>query len=112
MFREMISESLRKESKVDAIVVLITSRFFRDATKARVYKHRLKKAGVKVVAIHQETSDDPMGTFTEGIFELIDQYESDINSFHTLKALKENIRQGYFFGAIPKYGFKVVEVYE
>ena len=45
----------------------------------------------------------------EGIFELIDQYESEINGLHTLRAMKENARQGYYNGSRPKFGFMVVE---
>ncbi len=77
-------------------------------TGARIYKHQLAKAGVKVVATHQPVADDPMGMFMEGIFELIDQYESDMNGYHTLRAMKENARQGYFNGSKPKFGFMTV----
>jgi site-specific DNA recombinase len=108
IFQEMIADAQASRRQFDVIVTLTTSRFFRDATKARVYKHQLDKAGVKVVASHQQVSDDPMGTFMEGIFELIDQYESDINGFHTLRAMKENARQGYYNGSQPKYGFMAV----
>jgi DNA invertase Pin-like site-specific DNA recombinase len=104
-FQEMVAEAVKSTSGISAIVTLTTSRFFRDATKARVYKHKLAKAGVRVIATHQEVTDDPMGSFVEGIFELIDQYESDMNGFHTLRAMKENARQGYYNGARPKFGF-------
>ena len=104
-FREMVETALTRPPPFEVILTLTTSRFFRDATQARVYKHRLEKNGVRVVAIHQEVADDPMGGFMEGIFELIDQYESDMNGFHTLRAMKENARQGYFNGSRPKYGF-------
>ena len=110
IFQEMIAEALGKNHSIDIIVTLTTSRFFRDATEARVYKRHLAKHGVRVVAIHQEVSDDPMGGFVEGIFELIDQYESDINGFHTLRAMKENARQGYFNGSRPKFGFTTVRI--
>jgi DNA invertase Pin-like site-specific DNA recombinase len=95
---------------LDSILTLTTSRFFRDATEARFYKRSLSKNGVKVTAIHQETSDDPMGGFIEGIFELIDQYESDMNGFHTLRAMKENARKGYINGSSPRFGFMAVDV--
>ena len=108
-FKEMIADAQAKHRQFDVIVTLTTSRFFRDATKARVYKHKLAKAGVKVVATHQQVADDPMGMFMEGIFELIDQYESDMNGFHTLRAMKENARQGYYNGSQPKYGFIAVK---
>ena len=108
VFQDMITQALAKPRPFGVVVVLTTSRFFRDATQARLYKHRLAKAGVRVVAVHQEVSDDPMGSFVEGVFELIDQYESDINGFHTLRAMQENARQGYYNGSRPKYGFMAV----
>ncbi len=108
VFKEMIADAKAKHRQFNVIVTLTTSRFFRDVTGARVYKHKLAKAGVKVVATHQPVADDPMGMFMEGIFELMDQYESDMNGFHTLRAMKENARQGYFNGSNPKFGFMAV----
>jgi DNA invertase Pin-like site-specific DNA recombinase len=109
VFQEMIADGLRKKPPFNVILTLTTSRFFRGVTQARLCKHRLAKNGVKVLAIHQEVTDDPMGGFVEGIFELIDQYESDINGFHTLRAMKENARKGFFNGSRPKYGFMTTE---
>jgi len=43
---------------LEAILVLTTSRFFRDALGARKYKHELKKKGVQVISITQEVKDD------------------------------------------------------
>ena len=108
-FQEMIAAARSREHPFDIILTLTTSRFFRDATQARIYKHKLAKQGIRVAAIHQETGDDPMGMFVEGIFELIDQYESDMNGFHTLRAMKENARQGYYNGSKPRYGFQAEE---
>lgn len=110
VFQEMIADARSKAHPFAIILTLTTSRFFRDATEARFYKRSLSKHGVKVMAIHQETTDDPMGEFVEGIFELIDQYESDMNGYHTLRAMKENARKGYFNGTIPRFGFMAVEV--
>lgn len=106
-FQEMIGEALRADHPFDIILTLTTSRFFRDSAGAKIYKRKLAKKGVRVVAMHQEVSDDPMGEFVEGIFELIDQYESDMNGFHTLRAMKQNARDGYFNGSRPKFGFTV-----
>jgi DNA invertase Pin-like site-specific DNA recombinase len=110
VFQEMIADGRLKDHPFDVILTLTTSRFFRDAHQARVYKHKLAKHGIKVIAMHQETADDPMGGFIEGIFELIDQYESEMNGFHTLRAMKENARKGYYNGSMPRYGFKAMEV--
>ena len=110
VFQEMIADARSKAHPFDIILTLTTSRFFRDATQARIYKNRLAKHNVKVTAIHQETTDDPMGGFVEGIFELIDQYESEMNGYHTLRAMKENARKGYMNGSIPKFGFVAVDI--
>ena len=106
-FQEMIGYALDRSNGVEAVLVLTTSRFFREAMGARIYKQRLKKDGVRVVSITQEVSDDPTGTFVEGIFELQDQYESQINGFHTLRGMKENARQGNFNGSRPPFGYQV-----
>jgi site-specific DNA recombinase len=110
VFTEMTDDATNKAHPFDIILTLTTSRFFRDATEAKLCKRRLAKHGVKVAAIHQEVSDDPMGGFVEGIFELIDQYESDMNGYHTLRAMKENARKGYINGSTPKFGFMAVKV--
>ena len=109
-FQDMIYEATKTPRPVDVILTITTSRFSRDVRQARIYKHLLRKAGVSVVAIKQEVSDDPMGGVIEGIFELIDQYESEINALHTRRAMIENARQGNFNGSRPPFGFKVVEV--
>jgi site-specific DNA recombinase len=105
VFQELVADALDKQRPFDVVLVLTTSRFFREATLARIYKRKLRKHGVRVVATAQETSDDPMGEFVEGIFELIDQHESTMNSYHTTRALCENARRGFLNGR-PKYGFK------
>ncbi len=109
-FQDMIGYVLDKGNGTEAILVLTTSRFFREAMGARIYKERLKRAGVRVVSITQEVSNDPTGTFIEGIFELQDQYESQINGFHTLRGMKENARQGNFNGSQPPFGYRVETV--
>jgi hypothetical protein len=35
-------------------------------------KEKLRKEGVRVVAVCQETNDDPVGKLIEGVFECID----------------------------------------
>lgn len=105
-FQEMIDDSLSKYYDINAILVLTTSRFFRDSYKAKFYKKTLKKKGIQVIAIHQKTTDDPIGHLFEGFLELQDQYESEMIAFHTLRGMKENARKGYLNGASAPYGYK------
>jgi site-specific DNA recombinase len=108
VFRRMLEDVLAPSKDVQAVLVYQSSRFMRNATKARALKDQLKRRGVRVVAIGQETTDDPMGHIIEGIFELIDQYESEVNGLRTSAAMRENAKQGNFNGARAPYGFSVL----
>lgn len=103
--RRMLGDALAVGSDIAVIVVHHTSRFTRDATEARLVKRRLRKAGVRVLSASQEIQDDPVGTLVEGIFECIDEYESEINGARTAAAMREAVRQGFFPSSIPPYGF-------
>ena len=106
VFRRMLEDALRSDSDIGVIVVHHTSRFTRDSTEARVVKAKLRRIGVRVVSVCQEITDDPMGKLIEGLFECIDQYESELNGVRTSGAMKEAVRQGYFPGAQCPYGYR------
>jgi site-specific DNA recombinase len=105
-FRRMLEDALRPGSDVAVIVVHHSSRFTRDAMEARVVKTKLRRAGVRVCSVSQDLPDDPMGKLMEGFFECIDQYESELNGLRTSAALAEAVRQGYFPGSRPPFGFR------
>jgi DNA invertase Pin-like site-specific DNA recombinase len=106
----MLEFVLDSSNRVDAILVYQTSRFFRDAAEARALKVALRRKGVQVIAICQETEDGPMGSFMEGIFELVDQYESDVNGMRTGAAMRKNAQLGYVNGSVAPFGFKAASV--
>ncbi len=106
-FRKMLESVLAPSSKVALVLVYQTSRFMRNVAKARGAKESLKKSGIRVVAVTQETADDPMGRLIEGLFELIDQWESEVNGLRTRAALLENAKRGWFNGSRPPFGFRV-----
>ena len=109
-FRKMLEDVLRPNSTVGTVVVHHTSRFTRDSTEARLVKQRLRKEGVRVMSVCQETTEDPIGNLIEGIFECIDQYESEVNGMRTSFAMMEAIRQGYFPSSWTPYGFRRVKI--
>lgn len=106
-FQRMLGDVMKPGSTVGTIVVIHTSRFMRDALKARLHKERLRRIGIRVVAVQQELTDDPTGRFTEGVMELIDQLESETNGVRTRAAMAENVRRGFFNGSRPPFGFRV-----
>ena len=109
VFQQMISEACQSPPPFDAVVIHSLSRFFRDSLDFALYERKLNKAGVKVISITQQTGDDPAGEMARKIFSLFDEYQSKENGKHTLRAMQENARQGFFNGSRAPFGFKAVD---
>ncbi|WP_233586789.1 recombinase family protein [Caulobacter sp. 602-1] len=107
-FQAMIEAGTVKPPAFDVVLVHSFSRFFRDQFLFEFYARQLARAGVRVVSITQELGDDPMGIMMRQIMALFDEYQSRENAKHTLRAMKENARQGFWNGARPPLGYRVV----
>ena len=112
VFQQMIADAGQDPAPYEAIIVHSRSRFFRDLFEFLGYERRLKRAGVRVISITQQTADDPAGEMASKIFSLFDEYQSKENGKHTLRAMKENARQGFWNGALPPIGHRIVEASE
>jgi len=109
VFQQMMTEALRKPPAFEVIVVHSFSRFFRDMIEFGVYEKRLKRNGVKIISITQQTSDDSAGEMARRLFSLFDEYQSKENAKHTSRAMCENARQGFFNGSRAPFGYKAVQ---
>jgi DNA invertase Pin-like site-specific DNA recombinase len=109
-FQQMIADACASPAPYSAIIVHSLSRFFRDHIELGFYERRLKKHDVRLISITQQTADDSAGEMARSIFSLFDEYQSKENSKHTLRAMKENARQGYFNGSRPPYGYRKKEL--
>jgi DNA invertase Pin-like site-specific DNA recombinase len=107
-FQKMIDAALAKPPPFHVVLVHSFSRFFRDQFQFEFYARRLAKNGVRIVSITQEVGDDPMGMMMRQIMTLFDEYQSKENAKHTLRAMKENARQGFWNGSHPPLGYRVV----
>ncbi len=107
-FQSMIEAALIKPPAFDVIVVHSFSRFFRDQFQFEFYVRKLAKNGVRLVSITQELGNDPMSMMMRQIMSLFDEYQSRENAKHTLRAMKENARQGFWNGARPPIGYRIV----
>lgn len=105
----MIERAFDGERAFDVIIVHSFSRFFRDAFGLEFYVRKLAKHGVKLVSITQELGDDPAQVMMRQVIALFDEYQSKENAKHVLRAMKENVRQGYWNGSLPPYGYVTVE---
>jgi site-specific DNA recombinase len=111
-FQRMIDAATAKPPAFDHIVVHNFSRFFRDQFQLEFYVRRLAKNGVRLVSITQKLGDDPMSNMIRQIMALFDEYQSKENAKHTLRAMKENARQGFWNGSLPPIGYRIVEAAE
>ena len=112
VFQQMIGDACVSPPPFDAIIIHSLSRFFRDVIEFGLYERRLRKNGVIIISMTQQTSDDPAGEMARRIFSLFDEYQSKENAKHTLRAMKENARRGYFNGSTTPYGFRTAETSE
>ena len=108
-FQRMMDAASMRPPLFDVIVVHSFSRFFRDQFQLEFYVRRLAKNGVRLVSITQDLGDDPMSVMMRQIMALFDEYQSKENSKHTLRAMRENARQGYWNGSRPPFGYRIVE---
>jgi site-specific DNA recombinase len=111
-FQRMIDAATTKPPAFDVILVHSFSRFFRDQFQLEFYVRQLAKNGVRLVSITQELGDDPMSNMIRQIMALFDEYQSKENAKHTLRAMKENARQGFWNGSLPPIGYRIVEAAE
>src|SRR3982075_1015411 len=111
-FQAMIDAALVKPPGFTIIIVHSFSRFFRDQFQFEFYGRKLAKNGVRLISITQDLGDDPMSVMMRQIMTLFDEYQSKENAKHTLRAMKENARQGFWNGALPPIGYRIVEAAE
>lgn len=107
-FQRMIEAGTSKPVPFDVVIVHSFSRFIRDAFDMEFYVRKLAKNGVKLVSITQEMGDDPMHVMMRQIMALFDEYQSKENAKHVLRAMNENARQGFWNGALPPIGYRIV----
>jgi site-specific DNA recombinase len=108
-FQKMMEDAASKPRPFDIIVVHSYSRFYRDAVEAGVHLKRLKRLGIRLVSVTQPTAEDATGEMIRQILLAFDAYQSKENAKHTLRAMKQNAREGHWNGSPPPYGYLVEE---
>jgi site-specific DNA recombinase len=111
VFQQMIERACDGERAFDLIVVHSYSRFFREAFEQEFYLRKLGKHGAKVVSITQPVGDEsePVQGMMRKVIALFDEYQSKENAKHVIRSMKENARQGFWNGATPPLGYKLIE---
>jgi site-specific DNA recombinase len=111
VFQQMIADSALAPAPFQAILVHSLSRFFRDSVAFGSYERKLKKRGIRIISISQQTADDAAGDLVRQVISSFDEYQSKETAKHVSRSMKENARQGYSNGHKP-YGYMNVETGE
>ncbi|WP_095089997.1 recombinase family protein [Mesorhizobium sophorae] len=106
--QRMLDMATTDSPPFEVVVVHSFSRFARDHFALEYHVRRLRKAGVRLVSITQDLGDDPMSVMVRQVFALFDEYQSKENAKHTLRAMQENARQGFWNGSKAPFGYAVV----
>ena len=107
-FQRMIDAVTSPAQPFDIVLVHSMSRFFREQFLSEMYLRKLRKAGVELISMTQEFRDDTTGNLIRQIVGSFDEYQSRENAKHTLRAMRENARQGFWNGSRAPFGYRAV----
>ena len=97
-------------TKIDNVVVLNTSRLWREATIGALITREFKKHNVDVISIEQPTysinSKDPSNILINGIMNLLDQYEHMTINIKLAKGRLTKVRSGIKGSGVAPLGYK------
>jgi len=109
VFQQMLSDARQRPGPFSAIVVHSYSRFARDLMDSEFVIRMLAKQNIQLHSMTQELNDSPESQMIRRMMQMFDEYSSRENAKHTLRAMKENARQGFWNGSLPPFGYKVKE---
>ena len=108
-FQEMIERACEPDKPCDVIVVYSFNRFFRNGADMELTIRKLRKHGVEVVSVTQPTGDDHSRELMRQLIGVFDEHTSREISKNTTQAMRESAKQGFWNGATPPLGYKIVE---
>jgi site-specific DNA recombinase len=107
-FLQMIKDARSKEHEdVSLVLVHKSNRFARNREESAIYKHKLKKSGVRVKAVAQDFGEGPHTVLIEALMEGLDEYYSLELATEIMKGLTQNALKCKFTGGRSLYGYRV-----
>ena len=101
----MIEHAIRPGSGITEIGTYSFSRLFRDHYLLEHYRRKLKRAGVRIVAITQDVGQDAEGDLVRSVLSNFDEYQSRQTAKFTRDTMKRNAEAGFWNGAVPPFGY-------
>lgn len=104
-FMQMILDS--KQRNFQHVLVHKSNRFARNREESALYKHRLKRQGVKVIATAQDFGEGSHTVIMEALMEGLDEFYSLELANETMKGLMVNASKCQYNGGHVLFGYKV-----
>ena len=101
----LFEHAMRTGSGITEIGVYSFSRLFRDHYLLEHYRRKLKRAGVRIVAITQEVGQDAEGDLVRSVLSNFDEYQSRQTAKFTQDTMRRNAEAGFWNGAVPPFGY-------
>jgi DNA invertase Pin-like site-specific DNA recombinase len=110
-FQKMIALAKKQNRHFDAIIVHKFDRFSRSREDHVVYKALLRKVGVHVNSVTEQTDPEtPHGFLLEGMLEVISEFYNMNLRNETLKGMTENAKRGFHNGGAVPYGYQPKQI--
>ena len=109
VFQRMLERATTSDRNFDVICVHAFSRFYRNGAEMEMTIRRLGKHGVEVISVTQPTGDDPSQQMMRQMIGIFDEYTSRENGKNVTRAMRESAKQGFWNGATPPLGYRIVE---
>ena len=109
VFQRMLEAAASPDRRFDVICVHAFSRFYRNGAEMEMTIRRLRKQAIDVVSVTQPTGDDPSQELMRQIIGVFDEYTSRENGKNVTRAMRESAKQGFWNGATPPLGYRIVE---
>lgn len=110
-FFEMIELSEQPGQRPKGLLVWSYSRFSRDLDDSNYYKSMLRKRGLVIHSLTDQTPEGPYGRVVETIYDVVNQEQVRKQAIDIRRGLKATCQEGYSAGGRPPKGFKTEKVY-
>ncbi|MEW6397467.1 MAG: recombinase family protein [Pseudomonadota bacterium] len=108
-FQDMMERACDPSRPYDVIVIYAFNRLYRNGVELELAVRKLRKNRVEVASVTQPTGNDPSQELMRQLIGVFDEHTSREIGKNTKRAMMQSAKQGFWNGATPPLGYKIVE---
>ena len=105
-FQRMLTALRTSPPQAATVVVFAYNRFFRDEAEGTILMRELRRNGVRIRSVTQDSDDSPASRLANRLIQLLDEEKSRSDAEHTKVGLHGNARQNFWNGGRPPYAYE------